>query len=137
MNNSVNQVLLKLIYGFKKNLKYHYDLSGTQLAPMHLRAIQKISEIEQCTSQNVADAMKRDKSQVTRLVVELIDRELLVKTQNPNDKRSQFLSLTSQGEAELAHLIKAESDAMEALTRNLNDEEVTSLVSLINKMVED
>lgn len=44
-------------------------------------------------------AMHRtDKGQITRLVKELVSKGLVDKVANPNDKRSQFLTLSEQGE---------------------------------------
>lgn len=135
MENSVNQSILKLIYAFKTRMKLGYESSGSTLAPMHLRAIQKIDAIEDCTSQKVAELMQRDKSQVTRLISELLERELITKAPNPNDKRSQFLTLTVNGEAQLVLLLKVESAAITALTEDLNSEEIELLIGLIDKMV--
>ena len=59
--------------------------------------LKHIHETENCTANYLADITERDKGQVTRLVQEVVNQELVIKTQNPHDKRSQFLLLTEKG----------------------------------------
>lgn len=99
---------------------------------MHTRVLNIIEREKPCTALDITEFLGRDKAQVTRLIAPLIDQELVTKEPNPNDKRSQFLSITEAG-AEIVNKVKrVDEETIEVITRNLNAEDVSEFQRIAN-----
>ena len=72
----------------------------------------------------------RDKAQVTRIVRQLMERELLAREPDPNDGRRFNLQLTKKGLALQAQRKKLAADML----RDLNRNERQQLASLLGRM---
>jgi|MEHZ01.4.fsa_nt_MEHZ011172423.1_5 DNA-binding MarR family transcriptional regulator len=94
------------MYNFKKAMLKNLAGAELNVAPMHIRSLHLINSIDKCTAANIAETMERDKAQITRLINDLISQGFIVKTPNPKDKRSQYLTLTDQGEKVLGEMKK-------------------------------
>ncbi len=94
------------MYNFKKAMLKNLAKEALHVAPMHIRSLHLIQSNENCTAANMAQVMERDKSQITRLINDLIGQKLITKVPNPKDKRSQYLSLTNHGENVLKEMQK-------------------------------
>lgn len=67
------------------------------LGPLHLHALCLCQRSPGATQQQLVQSMGRDKGQMARLIRELEDRQLLVRTPDERDRRVWRLSLTPEG----------------------------------------
>jgi DNA-binding MarR family transcriptional regulator len=67
------------------------------LGPLHLRAL-CLCQADGASQQQLVQAMGRDKGQIARLVRELEERQLLVRSVDAQDRRIWRLTLTAEGQ---------------------------------------
>jgi DNA-binding MarR family transcriptional regulator len=115
------------------NIKEH----GLELAPMHVRTLKIIRMNENCTTQTVVGILHRNKSQVTRLVNELLKQELVYKEANPNDKRSQFLLLTDKGNDIFDQLRPTEHQIVNTMIHDIDEKQLEEFIEVIQLMAEN
>ncbi|GAB3476073.1 MarR family winged helix-turn-helix transcriptional regulator [Marinomonas epiphytica] len=94
------------------------------ISPMHVRTLKIIHLTESCKASDIANVMHRDKAQITRLISPLIKDNWVVKVDNPNDKRSQYLSLTEQGEDLIDTINQIETRVFDKMTQNIPKKEL-------------
>lgn len=104
------------------------------LTPMHVRVLRTISSLPDATSIAVATALKRDKAQITRLVNELLLRELVQRLPNPSDGRSQLLSLTAKGQTLFSELEEVDVTIHKTVLAGVSQEEAEAFVVTAKKM---
>ena len=81
--------------------------------------------------------MQRDKAQITRALNDLLAAELITKTSNPLDGRSQLLQLTAKGEAVMIKLDAAEEWARKQLTQDLSLVELALFFRVSRTMIDN
>lgn len=119
--------MLESLFRMTRCLKRHMDQKveslSLNIAPMHVRVLMMIRHHPDSTAIDVAHRLNRDKSQVTRLLTTLINENLLQKTPNPSDKRSQILTFTEQGQAVVAEVSLMFETVSRELTEGVSDED--------------
>jgi DNA-binding MarR family transcriptional regulator len=93
-----------------------------------------ISKIEDCTGQQLADFLGRDKAQINRLIKELVNQELVFKKDNPKDKRSQLLALTDTGEVLFKRFRRVEHEIFETMAADIEPEELERFIQISQKL---
>ena len=133
-HNDILDALFKVMFTFKKTMRQNFSLLSSSLNMMHLRVLRIIDFRGQCMPLDISKELKRDKAQITRLLKELIDQQLIEKSVNPSDKRSSLLSLTAKGSAALQDLLQAEEQTILAFTQEISSSEQAQFVALVDKM---
>ncbi|MFT7561740.1 MAG: MarR family multiple antibiotic resistance transcriptional regulator [Flavobacteriales bacterium] len=133
-NNTIQDDLFRLVHTVKTVMLQRVKQTSHEIAPMHLRALKVTSVIENCTSQDIATMLVRDKAQIARLLNDLIQQNLLKKTPNPKDKRSQFIELTDQGQIALNTLTVVETDVFDRMLLGLSEQEQQTFNELTRRM---
>lgn len=134
---SQSMIIEKAAYifkGFKALLAKEFAESSIQLAPTHLKVLRSIQEHQPCSAQVIAELMKRDKAQVNRLLHAFDKEQLIIRKENPNDKRSQLLTITNAGRSLLGRMEAAEKEVIKRMTGELTDEELCQLIKLLEKI---
>ncbi|RBP81844.1 MarR family transcriptional regulator [Marinomonas rhizomae] len=126
---------INTIGGLKISMKNIMKENGLTLSPLYFMILKNIHETENCTANYLADITERDKGQVTRLIQEVVNQELVIKSPNPNDKRSQFLRLTEKGLSFYQQLAKADQAALKKMRANVSDEELKTFLDTGAKML--
>ena len=80
--------------------------------------------------------MQRDKAQITRALNDLIEASLIVKADNPLDRRSQLLKPTPKGRKVMAQIDAVEEWAVEQLTAKLRSDELTLFLRISQTMAD-
>ncbi len=101
------------------------------LGPLHLHALCLCQRSPGATQQQLVQSMGRDKGQMARLIRELEDRQLLVRTPDERDRRVWRLSLTPEGEQKSAWFLALEATLAEDLFGALGEEEAASLYAVL------
>lgn len=131
--------LFHLVHALKRQLFEQAEQLNVSLTPMHIRVMKIIDRKKPCTAIDIASFLSRDKAQVTRLVNTLIEKDLITKEPNPNDKRSQYLCVTETGTALVDEIAKIDANTMKMMTKNLSEEELSEfqrISSLMSKNLE-
>jgi len=125
MNNKpISEVIFDLVLEYKFAIRAYLKASELGINGMHVKCLSFIQNVEHCTPNDIAIYFSRDKAQVARLIKEMINHQWLVKTPNPNDKRSNFLTLTNKG-AELAKVVdQAQQSLRVKMEKNLSTQEI-------------
>lgn len=71
---------------------------------------------------------------ITSIIKRLVDDGLIVRTQNPHDRRENIVRMTPVGRAKFAEMAAANERWIRELTERLSPVEVTSLMALLQKM---
>lgn len=85
------------------------------LGPLHLRALCLCQQNPGGTQQALVQSLLRDKGQIARLIRELEERALLVRTPDESDRRVWRLTVTAQGEAKCYWFSSLEAEVAQAL----------------------
>ncbi|MDO6593747.1 MarR family winged helix-turn-helix transcriptional regulator [Neptuniibacter sp. 1_MG-2023] len=116
--------LFRLVHGLKRQMYKKTEQLSLDLTPMHIRALKIVDRKKPCTAVDIAGILGRDKGQVTRLINTLIDKGLIEREPNPNDKRSHYLSITDAGMTVVEEVMKIDADTVNKMTQNLKREEL-------------
>ncbi|WP_413283543.1 MarR family winged helix-turn-helix transcriptional regulator [Vibrio sp. MA40-2] len=125
MNNvSISDSVFTIMHLYRLTMRSKLNATDIGLHSMHVKCLTFIDRNTVCTANDIASFFSRDKSQIARLIKEMIDKNWVTKVANPQDKRSQLLSLTEQGKS-LANLIAdTQRDVQEKIQKNLSTEEL-------------
>ncbi|MAY38503.1 MULTISPECIES: MarR family winged helix-turn-helix transcriptional regulator [Spongiibacter] len=135
MSSDIRNTIWHLAFQFKVSAKHAIRDRGLPLNGMHARMLSLIQHQERCTANQLATTTGRDKAQITRLLKELEDMGLLTRRPHPSDKRSQLLTLSTDGQALMATVEKAEHAVEAQMLKGLSQDEVASFLKLAEKML--
>ena len=99
---------------------------------MHLR------HHNQCGISDISERMETTSAAASQLVDKLVQSGLLVRVEDPNDRRAKQVSLSPKGEKLIEQGIEERYRWMEQLAENLDDEErqkVTEALDVLNAAV--
>lgn len=130
----LSEALFNLMHAVRGNLGQQVKLLDKDLSPMHLKSMKVITRLEACTGQKMADFMGRDKAQVNRLIKELVKQELVVKADNPADKRSQILVLSDKGADIMKRFKIAEKQLFNTMSEGVPKEQLGEVVEVLEKL---
>lgn len=110
----------------------YQQLFGLKIAEWRLVAV--IAETDGITQQAIGQRTRMDKVTVSRAALALIERGLVVRVPNPDDGRSQLLSLTPEG-LELYRQVVPKALALEArLFDGFSEDETASLRAMLARI---
>ncbi|MDO6685365.1 MULTISPECIES: MarR family winged helix-turn-helix transcriptional regulator [unclassified Agarivorans] len=123
-NHSISNTIFSIAHSYRLTMRSALKANELGLNSMHVKCLSYIHNSEACTANDIVQFLGRDKAQIARLVKEMISNNWLTKTANPEDKRSQFLSLTEEGQALAALIADTQSKVSIKMKQNLSDEEL-------------
>ncbi|GAA4882708.1 MarR family winged helix-turn-helix transcriptional regulator [Ferrimonas pelagia] len=129
--------LFRLAHSLKKQTHQYIEEMDLSIAPMHVRVMKIIQHRAPCTANDVVQYLSRDKAQVTRLLKTLLEEDLIKRIPNPNDKRSQLLSVTSMGEAIMEQIEDSDRITFATMTRNLSEQEIAEFQRVATIMAQN
>ncbi|WP_444933521.1 MarR family winged helix-turn-helix transcriptional regulator [Microbulbifer sp. JTAC008] len=134
-DTAINESLHQLIHAYKRRLRAGIQEQQIGLPVSHLRVLKGVFKFPLSTARSIAQRMNLDKAQVTRVLNDLVHSGLIAKTDNPNDRRSQFLTLTTDGISTLEKVSGQEAEVARQMTRNLSTEELENFARIASVMV--
>jgi len=84
-----------------------------------------------CGVSGLSDHLGITKPAVSQLIERLVQMGLLLRTENPNDRRSKQLHITSKGKDLIQQAIEARRKWMETLTESLAPEQQQSIAKAL------
>lgn len=136
-NPSTLEATFHLTHALKQQLSHHLEAENLPITPMHVRVMMIIYKQANCTAIDIVNVVNRDKAQITRLIKGLIEQGLVERTSNPDDKRSQLLMLTKQGEVIQARLMKLSGGTQQALAKGIDPEDLATFAKVAQKMTQN
>ena len=134
MPESLSDPLHRLTHAYTSRLREVISEQDISLPITHIRALKAVCNDPHVTAHSIAARMRRDKAQITRVLKELLDSELIVKVDNPDDRRSQLLKPTAEGRKVVRKVKTLEARVMGQMTQKLKLDEVKQFILLANKM---
>ncbi len=126
--------LFQLVHQVKRHIYRQINELEADLTPMQIRTIKIIHKTPSCTAVDIANMLNRDKAQITRLLTTLINQKFVLKTANPMDKRSQYLTLTELGLGVMVQITTLEEQLSDKMTRHLTPQEFSEFQLVIEKI---
>ncbi|MEL0614429.1 MarR family winged helix-turn-helix transcriptional regulator [Marinomonas arenicola] len=125
MPSNLDESLHRLIHCYKSQVKRTISDSHLDLHIGHIRALKCIRNIPKCSAQVISQRMNLDKSQVARIIKELLSKGHIEKHPNPDNHRSQLLLLTQSGQSVIDTMITLDSTTSAKMTHGLSEQEIT------------
>lgn len=126
--------LHRLLHAYKRAMREAYREAGIELASSHVRVMKVICHLPQCSAHDIVTRMRRDKSQVTRIVQDLCTADLIRRRPDPADGRRQILVPTAKGKRLRERTRAAEREAGKRMVHGLPSASVTEFVRLAEAM---
>ena len=104
--------------------RHRYDKAVVRLTVEEAILLNMVNERTNQISQNLAQVTGKNKSVVMRMLDSLEGKGLLVRSQNPDDRRENLLTLTEQGEKVVRQYGKIERSLSEDLLAGAAEEDV-------------
>ena len=104
--------------------RHRYDKAVVRLTVEEAILLNMVHERTNQISQNLAQVTGKNKSVVMRMLDSLEGKGLLVRSQNPDDRRENLLTLTEQGEKVVRQYSKIERSLSEDLLAGAAEEDV-------------
>ncbi len=93
-----------------------------------------LSKTDALTQKEISDYTLGDEPSTTRMIARLIKNNLVKKQKNPQDKREQLVSLTSEGQKLLKQITPLAMTNNKKIESLLTKEEYQMLLYLLNKV---
>ncbi|WP_061017635.1 MarR family winged helix-turn-helix transcriptional regulator [Vibrio splendidus] len=136
-DNTSLESIFRLVHSVKRQMSEQIESLGSEIAPMNIRVMKIITKKSPCTAIDIAHYLNRDKAQVTRLVNALINQELVKKSPNPEDKRSQLLILTDKGQEVMSKVSDIDRDMLKRMTKGMAEDELEQFRKIAKKMAQN
>lgn len=131
---TIHEVAFRLSFDLKLQIAPHLGELEVKLSPLQIRTMRQIWSANGATSQDIANTLKKDKSQVKRIVDELCNMELLNRTPHPTDKRSKLLNLTQKGQDFFTSIENIEAKFSEQLVAGITEEELATFYQVSDRL---
>jgi DNA-binding MarR family transcriptional regulator len=133
-NEDLMEQLHAVMFAFRSEMRRAVQESGHTLNGMEVRALLWIAAHASATARELAQHTGRDKAQLTRVIQQLEQADLLSRSADADDRRVQRLALTPQGAALVASL-QAERQAVAArMLGKLSKVEQAQLAALLARL---
>ena len=133
---SLGEAVHRLMHAYKSLLREAIRKQEIELPVTQIRILKGICRSPGGTAHSIAQRMQRDKAQITRALNDLIGAGLIVRVDNPADRRSHLLEPTSCGRKIMARLDAAEDWAVQQLTRDLEADDIALFLRVSNTMAD-
>ena len=87
------------------------------------------------TPRNWAEILPVDASRISRIVTGLVDRGLLLRHRQPEDRRVVTLQLSNEGKVLVSLLLQRMNTYVSRLLRNVGDEEMGIFESVTERLI--
>lgn len=134
---TVLEVAFRLQYDVRNVMGDRLHQLDIDLVPMQMRTLRIIWSADNVTSQYIVSALKRDKAQVTRLVNELVARNLVYREPNPEDKRSKILKLTDEGNQIFQQIEDIEKGVFDEMVKGINAEDLQTFFRVADQLTKN
>ena len=134
---ALNEALQRVTHAYRAAMASAIREAEVPLPVTHVRVLKAVCNLPECTAQRIAQRMRRDKAQITRVLNELQASGLIRKRDNPTDRRSQLLELSTAGTAMMQRIKQLEPQTLAHMTRDIDADEVALFIRLAGRMTDN
>ncbi|MDN5898252.1 MarR family winged helix-turn-helix transcriptional regulator [Psychrobacter sp.] len=135
--NLMSETLHQLMHTYINLLHQGIKRQELELTVTQIRTLKVVCYNPHSTAKSIADYIERDKAQITRALNDLLAADLIIKTDNPQDGRSQLLELTAKGKEVMIKLDAAEVWTKNQLTQDLTTVELALFFRVSRAMIDN
>jgi DNA-binding MarR family transcriptional regulator len=89
-----------------------------------------------CTSTELAEVFEVNKSAITAIINRMVDRELIKRTRDEEDRRVVYLTLTDAGTELFEKMEEKISDLVESIITKFDEKEIQNFLQIFEKLSE-
>tara|TARA_R110001583_G_scaffold19176_1_gene75371 strand:- start:9874 stop:10299 length:426 start_codon:yes stop_codon:yes gene_type:complete len=130
----INGALRAIYMNIRSNMLAEVKRQQVEFSPLEHVAMSNIFKLSGASQQMLVELMNKDKAQIARIVARLLRQDLIIKQENPDDKRCVLLNLTTKGEKLLKRLDHVELEIITNMLTGFSDEESASLTVLLERI---
>ena len=119
----INNALRLIHMNFRCKMAAEVKQQNVEFSLMEHIAMRHILKSGEASQQMLVESMNKDKAQIARIVARLLRQELIIKQENPLDKRAVLLNLSRKGEELLARLDLVELEIMSDMMNGFSEKE--------------
>jgi len=134
---TVHEVAFRLNMDMTMQIAPRLGALDASLSQQQLRTMRLIWSHDQVTLVDIAQTLKRDKSQVVRLIDELSKADMVAREPNPKDGRSKILKLTPKGEAFFTKIEDIEAQFSDQLVDNIDPKDLDAFFKVADRLSEN
>lgn len=134
-DTSLSETLHQLMHTYTNLLLEGIRQQKLDLSVTHIRTLKGVCHDSKSTAHSIAQRMQRDKAQITRALNDLVTAELIFKTDNPLDGRSQLLQPTNKGKQAMVKLQAAERWVVDQLAQNVDSDDLALFLNISRNMI--
>jgi len=112
-------------------------LEANGLTSRQFRFLKYLLQHDSVHQERIAAALMVDRAIGTRTVRDLIEAGYVARERDPDDRRAYLITLTARGRATAPLVGEVVSELHDALLAGLSEEEQTTLLALLDRMVEN
>ncbi len=132
---AVEQTMLKL--GWATHRQLHRELGEFSLTVSQFAALRALQGFDKgCTMTELAEAARQISATMTGIVDRLLDRGVVSRQRDPDDRRTLRVSLTADGEKLLVKIKEKKRVRLQLFLEELSDTERKDFVRLTRKYLE-
>ena len=130
----INHALRAIHMNIRSNMCAEVKRQQLDFSPLEHIAMRHILKSGSASQQMLVESMNKDKAQIARIVARLLRQNLIIKQENPQDKRSVLLNLSSKGEKLLQRLDQVELEIITNMMAGFSDQESEALSILLERI---
>ena len=127
LTNRVGRLLTQAIW-------QKVDQEEVEIQPQHMGVLSDLWEKDGIRQQDLAISNIKDKATIARTISLLEKKNILVRVEDPNDKRTKRIYLTHKGKNLKQHLIPHAHATVEEATENISEEELNTCNEVLSKI---
>lgn len=115
-------------------LHQNFKLANQNVTPEQWIVLDELWRRDGLSQLEIAGATFRNQTSTSRILDNLVKRDLLYRSQDPLDKRSNLIYLTEKGKGMQETLIGIVKQTMDDVVDEIDEEDLTKCMQVLNKM---
>ncbi|PIC56502.1 MarR family transcriptional regulator [Sporosarcina sp. P12(2017)] len=115
-------------------LHKNFILANQEITPEQWIILDELWSNDGLTQLKIAQATFRQQTSTSRIIDNLVKRDLVYRSPNPLDKRSNLIYLTKRGKDLHQSLIKTVKQTMAHAVSEINEDELNNCLQVLNKI---
>lgn len=136
MDQDIETFLPVVISRLRKKItnRFTQELQTCGVTPEQWALLEHLEREPGCSQKELAEALFKDRSNITRILDKLEKQGLLNRSDHTEDRRIYLINLTDSGRKLQPYLRKAANNTQEVMTSGLTDKEFKLFLKLLNKI---
>ncbi len=132
--NQYSFILDRTARRVKQYAQTSFSSHGIDLTVDQWTVIKTLYEAKDLTHKEIADECGKDQPTMTRIIDLLLKKGLVMRVENPNDRRSLHIQLTQMGNEQVEKLAPLVKEFRMKAWENLTDEDFQHFTRILNKI---